>query len=79
MSNIGKIIKDFFCNGYCGRRYDLEWAVVEAEGNDWLVLRTTDGEPVYVEFVEYIRGEPEKKYASRIGRKQQFIEDYTIK
>jgi hypothetical protein len=38
-SNIGKVITDFYCNGWFGRRYDLEGAVIEAEGKDWILVR----------------------------------------
>ena len=37
--NVGKVITDFFCNGWFGRRYDLEGAVIEAEGKDWILIR----------------------------------------
>lgn len=30
MSNIGKKIKNFYCNGFAGRRYDLTDSVIEA-------------------------------------------------
>lgn len=30
MSNIGRIIQDFYCNGYFGREYDLYGAVIIA-------------------------------------------------
>jgi hypothetical protein len=50
MSNIGKRITDFYCNGFAGRRYDLEGSTIEAEGDDWLVLRTLDGDPAFIDF-----------------------------
>lgn len=50
MSNIGKIIKDFYCNGFAGRRYDLTDSVIEAEGKDWAVIRTELGEPIFIKF-----------------------------
>lgn len=34
MSNIGKEIRDLFCNGFAGRRYDLTGSIIEAEAND---------------------------------------------
>jgi len=52
MDNIGKIIKDFYCNGYAGRRYDLAESVIEAEGKDWIVCRTDKGEVVLMDFDE---------------------------
>jgi len=50
MSNIGKEIKDFYCNGFAGRRYDLTGSIIEAEGNDWVIIRTTEKEPVFINF-----------------------------
>lgn len=48
MNNVGKKIKDFFCNGFAGRRYDLTDSVIEAEGEDWIVIRTDEGEPIFM-------------------------------
>ena len=48
MDNIGKEIKDFFCNGFAGRRYDLTGSIIEAEGEDWIVIRTDEGEPIFM-------------------------------
>ena len=42
--NIGKVIKDFYCNGFFGRRYDLENAIIEGEGKDWIVIRIETGD-----------------------------------
>ncbi len=47
--NVGKEIKDFYCNGYAGRRYDLVESIIEAEGEDWIVIRTEEGEPLFME------------------------------
>ena len=54
MENVGKIITDFYCNGYFGRRYDLENAVIEAEGLGWIVIRIKDlvPEPLFTSFYE---------------------------
>jgi hypothetical protein len=49
MSNIGKRIHDFYCNGFAGRRYDLEGSIIESEGSDWIVIRTPDEEPVFLD------------------------------
>jgi len=48
MSNIGKTINDFYCNGFAGRRYDLTDSVIEAEGDDWIVVRIDTGDPVFM-------------------------------
>ena len=52
MNNIGKIIKDSYCNGYAGRRYDLAESIIEAEGKDWIVCRTNEGEVIFMNFDE---------------------------
>lgn len=56
MSNVGRIIQDFYCNGYAGRRYDMAGARIEAEAHDWVIARTRDGDPVYMEFNNYKNG-----------------------
>lgn len=50
MSNVGKIITDGYCNGFCGRIYTLEGSVIEAEGEDWVVIRETTGEHHFISF-----------------------------
>jgi hypothetical protein len=50
MSNIGRVIKDFYCNGFAGRRYDLEGGVIEAEAHDWVIVRTVSGSAVCMTF-----------------------------
>ena len=52
MDNIGKIIKDSYCNGYAGRRYDLADSVIEAEGKDWIVCRTDKEKVIFMDFDE---------------------------
>lgn len=49
---MSKVIKDGYCNGYFGRRYDLRGAEIEAEGTDWVVIRTTDGAPLFASFTD---------------------------
>lgn len=44
MSNIGKKITDFYCNGFFGRNYDMENSVIIAEGDGWIVVKKEDGE-----------------------------------
>jgi coenzyme F420-reducing hydrogenase beta subunit len=63
MSNIGKEIKDFFCNGFAGRRYDLTGSIIEAEGHDWIVIRTDEGEPIFMNLQD--------------GDKQEYVNDWT--
>ncbi len=43
-SNIGRIITDFYCNGFFGREYDNNGARVEAEGYDWVVIRKSNNQ-----------------------------------
>ena len=50
MSNVGREIKDFYCNGYFGRRYDLTGARIIAEGDEFLVIKKEDG---VVEFCHF--------------------------
>lgn len=43
MSNIGREIQDFYCNGFFGREYDNSGSRIIAEGHDWITIRTIDG------------------------------------
>lgn len=43
MSNVGKTIKDFFCNGFFGSEYDLAGAIILLENDSQLVVITTNG------------------------------------
>ena len=43
MSNIGRKIIDFYCNGYFGREYDLSGAVIIDEGDEYIVIRKENG------------------------------------
>ncbi len=43
MSNIGRKITDFYCNGYFGRDYDLNGAEIIGEGEEYLVIRKENG------------------------------------
>ncbi|PEF30334.1 hypothetical protein CON39_11720 [Bacillus thuringiensis] len=42
-SLVGKEIKDFYCNGYFGRRYDLEGSIIMEVGSDHITVRTKEG------------------------------------
>lgn len=57
MSNIGKKITDFYCNGFAGRRYDLEGGIIESEGYDWIVIRLPNGETVFMSMAGYDKDE----------------------
>lgn len=43
MSNIGRIITDFYCGGFFGREYDLCGAVIIAEGEEFVVIKKENG------------------------------------
>jgi hypothetical protein len=43
MNNVGRIITDFYCNGYFGRDYDFSNSVIIAEGDEYLVIRKENG------------------------------------
>ena len=49
MEHVGKKITDDYCNGFAGRRYDLEGCVIEAEGKDWIVCRHPEGQPIFMD------------------------------
>jgi hypothetical protein len=51
MDNVGRKIKDSYCNGFAGRRYDLEGSIIEHEGDDYMVIRTEKGEPIFIGFL----------------------------
>jgi capsid portal protein len=57
MSNIGRKIEDFYCNGFAGRRYDLEGSIIEHEGDDYMIIRTDKGEPIFIGFFTFDNGE----------------------
>ena len=48
MSNIGRTIQDFYCNGFAGRRYDLSGSIIEFEADDYMIIRTESGEPIFI-------------------------------
>lgn len=43
LTNVGKVISDFYCNGYFGRRYDLEGAVIIHETELSITIQNADG------------------------------------
>ncbi len=52
-SNIGRTIRDFYCNGFAGREYDMEGSVIVAEGEGWIVVKKTNGLNVFMDFQNY--------------------------
>ena len=61
INNIGLKIEDFYCNGFAGRRYDLSESIIEAEGRDWVVIRTIADEPILLD----LRGYDKQEYISK--------------
>jgi len=43
MSNVGRIIRDGYCNGFFGRDYDFYGSVIIAEGDEYIVIRKENG------------------------------------
>lgn len=43
MSWVGKKIVDPWCHGRFGRTWDNDGATIEGVGDDWVVIRHTDG------------------------------------
>lgn len=50
MSNIGRVIRDGYCNGYFGRNYDYDGSVIIAEGDEYIVIRKENG---IIEFANF--------------------------
>lgn len=74
MNNIGKIIQDFYCNGFAGRRYDLFGSLIESEGQDYIVLRLLNGEPVFIDFSDVEEGKVIQGW--KIREKQILIDQW---
>lgn len=64
MTNVGRVIKDAYCNGYFGRGYDLEDAVIINEGAEYIVVRKDDG---LVDFCSF---------QQTIEKKQELIDEW---
>jgi hypothetical protein len=43
MDNVGRIIRDGYCNGFFGREFDLYNAEIIAEGDEYIVIRKENG------------------------------------
>jgi len=43
MNNIGRIIRDSYCNGFFGRDYDLYESEIIAEGDEYIVIKKSNG------------------------------------
>lgn len=53
MSNIGKTIRDGYCNGFFGRDFDFYGSVIIAEGEEYIVIRKENGIVVFGNFQSY--------------------------
>jgi hypothetical protein len=60
MENIGRIINDFYCNGFAGRVYDMAGAIIIAEGDGWIVCKKTNGLHTMLDFQTFDWGRDEK-------------------
>lgn len=58
---MNKFIRDFYCNGFFGRRYDLSGAIIEGEGEDWIVIRIENGDVSLASFTDL---EEKEKYVN---------------
>jgi len=74
-NNIGRIIQDFYCNGFAGRRYDLAESKIEFEADDYIIIRTERGEPIFIGFFTYVNGEIYKK-GWHYNDKQKMIDEW---
>lgn len=79
--NIGRIIKDSFCNGFFGREYDHEGSVIIAEGDEWIVIRKQSGVIQFASFqrVEFQRdneGNPLDLHVVGVWDKQEFLDKW---
>jgi hypothetical protein len=49
---VGLEIRDFYCNGFFGRDYDLDGAIIVASGQDYITIRKTNGYTTTAHFEE---------------------------
>lgn len=81
--NVGRIIQDFFCNGFADREYDMTGAVIIAEGEGWIVCRKQNGKNIFIDFQEFdwCRDEEDRliggiKNLRVCANAQQYIDDW---
>ena len=53
MNNIGKTIRDGYCNGFFGRDFDFYGSVIIAEGEEYIVIRKENGIVAFGNFQSY--------------------------
>ncbi len=56
-SNVGRIIQSNYCEGFAGNDFNLSGARIEAEADDYIVIRTTEGVPIFIGFFTFDKGE----------------------
>jgi hypothetical protein len=49
---VGLEIKDFYCNGFFGRRYDLDGSIIIDSGYNYITVRTKNGDIATAVFEE---------------------------
>ncbi|WP_200978229.1 hypothetical protein [Echinicola sp. 20G] len=54
MTHVGIIIQDHYCNGFGNTKEDLSGSIIEAEGSDWIVLRTSKDNPIFIDFSKHL-------------------------
>ncbi|AWW32823.1 hypothetical protein DN752_23255 [Echinicola strongylocentroti] len=54
MSNVGKTINDHYCHGFGNTNENLSGSHIEAEGIDWIILRTPLSTPVFIDFSKHL-------------------------
>ncbi|AGA79548.1 hypothetical protein [Echinicola vietnamensis] len=54
MSNLGKTIHDHYCHGFGNTTENLSGSIIEAEGKDWIILRTPLKAPVFIDFSKHL-------------------------
>jgi len=71
MSNIGLKITDSYCNGFGGRRYDLDNSIIEAEGIDWIVIRIEGYDSVHLNLKGYDKQYYINKWTTNLNYKDE--------
>ena len=43
MGNVGRVIRDGYCNGFFGRDFDFHGSIIIAEAEEYIVIRKENG------------------------------------
>ena len=76
MSNIGRVIRDNYCNGYADRNYDMDGAIIVHEGCDYIVAIKTTGQPILIDFGYYDRIDDKRKSMDK-DEIQRYIDNWS--